>query len=443
MKKFLSLATVTMLLCGSVLQAQTYYVSKNTGSNRNDGLSAEKPLKNLQKALDAAPDGATILVAEGNYLGTLDCGNIKITKPVSIKGGYSTDFSTRDILKHQTTVQTNSTTNGTASGQGTMQIKVNAADKLVSIDGFIFDQGNSIAYNPKHEGQPEGVETPMMQPVGASGIGGIDCAEKEIKTNRMALIYLDNPEVNIDITNCAFVNGSNYALLGMFKGVANVKNNIFVNNVITTCDIRGSYGPFANKFSKVYFENNTVLFSWSRLKDQGDMGYGFSIKPGTDCYISNNVFGFSIFAGLDRSHIDSNKQLEAKRITSVMNNMFCFNKKGDLVIPGGGMMMRVKAEEFEDVDAITEVEGNRTITDANVFNGKLDAAYVNGFLTATYKESTDFNPNSAANQWRSAMGMNQVGTMQSSATMFANRYNLQKALQIFGAVKGCGAQMPK
>lgn len=105
------------------------------------------------------------------------------------------------------------------------------------------------------------------------------------------------------------------------------------------------------------------------------------------------------------------------------------------------MMMRVNVEDFADVDALSEVTGNKSVTDAKVFNGKLDAAYVNGFLTATYRESTDYNANSLSNQFRSALGLNQVGTMQSSATMYANRYNLQKTLQLFGAVVGYGAQL--
>lgn len=70
-------------LMGSVM-GQSYYVSSTTGSNRNDG-SKEAPFKNLQKALDVAESGATIHVAEGNYYGLLNKGNIIITKPVSSK----------------------------------------------------------------------------------------------------------------------------------------------------------------------------------------------------------------------------------------------------------------------------------------------------------------------------------------------------------------------
>ena len=49
------------------ISAQTYYVSKDTGSNRGDG-SKEKPYKNLQKAIDMVPEGATIYVAQGSRI---------------------------------------------------------------------------------------------------------------------------------------------------------------------------------------------------------------------------------------------------------------------------------------------------------------------------------------------------------------------------------------
>ena len=47
------------------------------------------------------------------------------------------------------------------------------------------------------------------------------------------------------------------------------------------------------------------------------------------------------------------------------------------------------------------------------------------------------------NTFRSAMEMNQVGTMQSLASMFANRYPWHEALQLFGAMDGYGAQKIK
>ena len=79
---------------------KTVYVSLANGSNRNDG-SKSSPLKDIQKAVDDAPEGAVILVSEGNYLGNLDRGFIKISKYVSVIGGYSNDFSQRDPIKYK------------------------------------------------------------------------------------------------------------------------------------------------------------------------------------------------------------------------------------------------------------------------------------------------------------------------------------------------------
>ena len=42
-----------------------------------------------------------------------------------------------------------------------------------------------------------------------------------------------------------------------------------------------------------------------------------------------------------------------------------------------------------------------------------------------------------------AMGMNQTGTIQSKVTMLANRYPLEDAIKLFGAVEGFGAKLPQ
>ena len=88
---------------------KTYYVSVSTGSARADGLSPETAMKDLQKAINAAEDNDIILVAEGNYLGNMDRGYIEggqfgnsssdKGKFLSFYGGYSTDFSERDVIK--------------------------------------------------------------------------------------------------------------------------------------------------------------------------------------------------------------------------------------------------------------------------------------------------------------------------------------------------------
>jgi hypothetical protein len=80
------------------------------------------------------------------------------------------------------------------------------------------------------------------------------------------------------------------------------------------------------------------------------------------------------------------------------------------------------------------------MTNPAVFKGVINEDYLNGFLSASYKETTSHDPNSPANQFRKSMGMNQTGTIQSSVTMYANRYPWKEALKFFGAMQGYGAQ---
>ena len=141
--------------------------------------------------------------------------------------------------------------------------------------------------------------------------------------------------------------------------------------------------------------------------------------------------------------MDSDKNRETQRKSTSENNVFFLNRQADLTLAGVPLFLRLKVEQFEDAEQLTTVTGNKALTDPAVFRGKLNMPYVTGFLNASYKETTDLDRNSPANQFRSAMGMNIQGTMSSSATMYANRYPWKEALQLFGAVNGVGAQAPK
>ncbi|HBH09351.1 MAG TPA: hypothetical protein DDX40_08135 [Rikenellaceae bacterium] len=46
----------------------------------------------------------------------------------------------------------------------------------------------------------------------------------------------------------------------------------------------------------------------------------------------------------------------------------------------------------------------------NIFKGKIDEAYLKGFLNASYTAEMQHNPNSAVNTFRSALGPNR-GTL--------------------------------
>ena len=139
----------------------------------------------------------------------------------------------------------------------------------------------------------------------------------------------------------------------------------------------------------------------------------------------------------------ANKEREAMRKEAVTDNIFFLNRQADLTIPGGGMFMRVSATDFDDVEQLDKVSGNKVLTDPKLLDGKVDKAYLAGFLNLKSSSTMNVNYGSAANQFRSAMGMNLQGTGSTTASMFANRYPWEEALKLFGAVQGYGAQTIK
>ena len=409
---FLAIASLLLALPAPAQNSgRTWYVSQITGSNQNDG-SRERPLKNIQRALDLAASGDVIRVAEGNYYGLLNSGNIKIDKGISIFGGYASDFSERDVLSHRTFIQPSATSNGTAMGQGTVQINVRQTGTLVEIDGLILDRGHSVAYHPRGEGRPEGVETGMMQPVGTAGIGAPGVPEEKVYTNESALVYINTgSRCDVTLRNCAFLNGPNYGILGStYSTKITIDNCIFVNIRMAAVELRGASAAIN---SETYFEHNTVLFVWSRLKDLSDMGYGFRYMPKMDSYLDHDIIGCCILAGLDRTHVDSPAAKEAERVTTCENSLFFQNRQTDLTLPGGGLARCVSVDDFDDVEQLKEADDNEAKTDPSIFGGAVNEAYLKGFLDAA------------------------------SNRMFANHYPVEDALKLFGAVPGYGAQKPK
>lgn len=417
MKRFnILLTALAALLAVTPAVAQnhgnTLYVSQSTGSNRNAGTK-DAPLKNIQKAVELAQPGDVICVAEGNYYGLLNSGVIRIDKGLSILGGYATDFSERDILEHRTYVQPTATSNGTAEGQGTIHICVMAPETLVELDGLIIDRGNSIAYNPRGEAWPDGVDSPMMQPIGTAGVGAPDVTENQVYTSETALVYIQTgSKCDVTIRNCAFINGPNFGIMGSTNKTRIIIDNcVFVNIRMAAVELRGSNAAIN---SETHFTNNTILFTWTRLKDLGDMGYGYRFLPKMNSYLDHNIIGCCAFAGLDRTHVDSPASKEAERVTTCENTLFFHNRQADLILPGGGMSLRVSVDDFEDIDQLAEADDNDLVTDPEIFSGAINEAYLKGFL----------------------------GMTTGKVTMFANHYPVEDALKLFGAVKGYGAQIP-
>jgi hypothetical protein len=403
------------------------FVSKTSGSNKNPG-TREAPMKNLDKAISKAAAGDTILVAEGTYSGTFDIGYFESDKPLKLFGGFSPDFAERDVARHPTLLQPDN-----ASGAKSRKpiVRFSKAVDGTVVDGFVFDMGLRNSYHAT-EGKPEGVDSGrlLIPPKKASG-------DNPTVTEACLSIPSAAQGGDVLIQNNVFTNSAKFAIqAGLRSGTIRVLNNVFVANRMAAVEIYGTCrstgGPKSLSLcGEAEIAYNTVLFSWSRTKDFQDMGYGVRVMTKLSYDIHHNIIGGNIMAGVDHTRFNKDEWVKLDA------NIFFVNKQADLEYsPASNTTLNLWADQFEDLE-FASAERNRSEIPKTL---PVDKTYLDGFLTARYSEETDFERDSPANQWRAILGLNLQGTMSSSVTMYGNRYPYQKALELFGAVEGAGAQ---
>ena len=412
-----------------------FYVSLATGSARGDG-SIEKPLKDVQKAIDMASDGDVVRIASGNYLGNLDRGWFEIkNKYVSLEGGWNDDFTARDPFTNITRIQPSVAQRGTL-GNAVLRIEAtgNKANQIV-IDGLFLDLGLVHEYCPADPsdprwGCPEGCETGRIKPVGTP-------------PNKTIRLIGGKVAGRLVIRNCMFLNASfNGIIMTNMGGEWEICNNVFVSNLYAACEVTGGLNQQTGAHqSKVDFHHNTVMFSWPTSKEMESMGYGYRFRNGCDHDVHHNIFGCNNFGALDGGWDDSNLPEANRKICSAYDNHFFMNK-GDIVLAGtsGGGWLYVPGKRFDEVMMLKEYERNAEIAGDSKLKDVIDPAYLKGYATLEIFQESSYDPNSAANLYREAHGMNKQGTMTTRVSMFGNRYNFDKAIEFFGAEEGYGAQ---
>lgn len=410
-----------------VAAGKVWYVSKEKGSNKNEG-SKEAPLKNIDKAISIASPGDEIRVAGGVYMGTLNVGFIESDKPVKIFGSFDEGFLKQDIKAHPTLLQP-SNESARSTRKAVMKFTRDVAGTI--LDNLVFDGGERNAYSEK-EGKIEGVEGGRLLPPTERPAVGFPTVGEPLLQFVSATTGGD-----VAVQNCVFVNAASFALqAGHRSGKFTVKNNVFVANKMAAIEIYGTCastgGPNTMALcGEVEVAYNTIVFSWSRTKDFLDMGYGVRIMTKLDYNIHHNIIGASILAGVDHTRFNKDEWVK------VDHNIFFVNKDEDLhYSPASNTRLRINAADFGDLE-FDSAEGNVNKIPEGL---QVNKAYLEGYLNARYSETTDLDRNSPANMWRSMMGMNLQGTMTSSVTMFANKYPWNDALNLFGNVNGYGAQ---
>ena len=456
-------AVLTLLTLSGTLafaQGKTFYVSASTGSARSDGSTAAKPMKDLQKAIDAASDDDTILVAEGNYLGNLDRGYIECGrfgnatndrgKFISIYGGYSPDFSERDITKYVTKLQP------TDQKFIAPLFNLNARraygysgpEGKVVIDGLVFDFGENNIYcvadvkNPVTGTPNEGMLTGRFVEPDASP----NCPKVGFANGNEYGLHLD-VEGNVRISNCIFVNCRDYGIAAMMgKGHMEICNNIFISCRYASCQVRGTTKDSEIDQVSLDFHHNTVLFTWTRTKVFEDMGQGFRFMNGIRTInVHNNIFGCNSNCGVERVYYETNASIEKLKQSNLYDNYFFANKRDLEIASMGAATISVPAARIEEAEQIgPKYEGNMELPAGNdAFLNAIDQPYLQGYMNLTIISSQSYDANSTANQINRIFGMNQTGSEIVRPNMYCNKYPWEKAKDLFGKVPGYGAQMPQ
>jgi hypothetical protein len=430
MKKIvISLTFIACFFAISMLQAAVIHVSITNGKNNNDG-SKGAPVKNIDKAIQMAKPGDEIKIAGGTYMGTFNVGFLESDKPLKMYGSFNEDFSKQDIVNHPTVFQPDNASGG-KSRKALLRFTKDIGGTV--IDHIVFDMGERNAYSLK-EGFVEGIEGGrLLQPTEGNPGGG-----NSTVTEPCIQFVSATTGGDVTIQNCVFINGASFGVqAGHRSGKFIIRNNVFVANRMAAIEIFGTCAGSNQQrdmvaCGEVEVAYNTILFSWSRVKDFLDMGYGVRIMTKLKYNIHHNIIGANIMGGIDNTRFCKSEYIQMD------HNILFGNKGGDLEYsPASNTKLQLTVDQFEDLE-FASVKGN--IGEAPQI--PVNQAYLKGFYGARYSEKTNFDPNSADNQWARALGMNQKGTISSSVSMYMNKYPWQEALQLFGAVSGYGAQKP-
>ncbi|RLD78289.1 MAG: hypothetical protein DRJ10_10580, partial [Bacteroidetes bacterium] len=299
---------------------KTWYVSKSKGSNKNDG-SKNSPLKNIDKAIKLVKLGDEIYIAGGKYMGTFNIGYLESDKPLRLYGSWDENFSKQDIINHPTLFQPDNASGG-KSRKAMLRFTKDVENTL--IDGIVWDAGDRNLYDLK-KGFVDGVEGGLMRLPTQPLTGFNSTVGEPLISFRSA-----TRGGNITVQNCVFVNGASFGLqAGLFTGTFKVINNVFVANRMAAIEIYGTCAGSKEKRNmiacgEVEVANNTILFTWSRLKDYLDMGYGVRIMTKLKYNIHNNIIGANIMGGIDNSRFCKDEYVK------IDNNILFGNKGGDL-----------------------------------------------------------------------------------------------------------------
>ena len=238
--------------------AEVYVKSGASG----DGKSAESPMPYLWRAIDKATRGDVIHVAQGEYFSKGESGSFLIKVPnLTLVGGYSSDFKTRDPFKFRSVIKQGSNFKGTALGVPKAHI---TGDMKNDHSGFIID-GFTLDSTSRNGYQPDGQINLKNSWEGAA---------------------VNTRSENVKLRNLTILNTCGEGIRGYMIGQGNEISNCFIVNTFYAAITLVAAQPD----SEVLIKNNTIAFNWFRPGKGG--GHGIIVGKEGVITLDKNIVSF-------------------------------------------------------------------------------------------------------------------------------------------------------
>jgi len=402
-------------------QGKDYYISP---SGRGRKATKDAPAKDLAAVINNLKAGDVVHIAGGTYKSKSGRGSDVIRASVSIIGGYSPDFSSRDPWGKHKTILTG--TNDYNTGLTTARLRINANAKApVLIDGIIIDNGPRNRYKTdKHQlilrkanaakGQNPSPETPGIK------------------------ILMKGTETNVTVKNCIIMNtaptqGALDIQLGK-NGKANITNNLIVNNTGEGIMAKTNWhGDTPENYATYLIENNTILFNWKHDAIASYGGNSLMMDTSVNLTANGNIFGFADFGGVNNIKNCENLILN--------NNNFFGHKKYDFFDTSG---MNV-TDMIDYADFLKGGEGNVSEPISLPTNQSWANLYAaRKEISRAAVDASSTVSNSKENQIRGILGLNKMGSSVSTdANIWLHQMQVEDAVKLgLQQYNGKGCQKP-
>lgn len=413
MKKTLCFLGILLLVAaGFTFAADTYVRAGASGKG-----SMDSPYGELWKAVERAERGDVIHVAAGTYYGKGGSGHFKIGIPnLTLVGGYTADFSSRDPFKNFTILERSKDFRGDWTGlpEGIIAGEQGSDHSGLTVDGFVLNCTARNVYDAT--GQKVMLKAPSYPGKAVEG-----------------------SSKNFKLRNSIILSPVGEGIYWSWQGEENeVSNNFILNTFYAAIETRS-----AQPDSVINIKNNTVAFVWFYPSKGG--GIGVFVGRQGQTIMDSNVFAFLQTEGGEAGYAVSNTF--GNEDTIMRNNVFFSTpggyykymdyNKANLVVWQPGELDDLNDEDYCEDYMLLE-SGDNQEADPGL---KPDKDYA--LLFANYVESTPGKLNmDAMNQWRQALGLPLQGQSGTPRPILAPAYPMDKIVpNLVSAIPGVGVQV--